>query len=161
MKFIFTLLLLSLFSLAHAQVDIYYKDLIPNQIRSMIPDDVWERLPDSIVYMPVRDAARVEYWAQKGVASVELIAALEHELELMDKELDFQVKILANCQAYQEEYRQKLEHVSVMYNNKASDYIKLEIVAKEWEKKAKNRGTTIWAIGGAAALLLFGIALGI
>lgn len=161
MKFILSLLFLTFFSLVHAQVDIYYKDLIPSQIRDMIPADVWERLPDSIVYMPIRDAARVEYWAQKGVASVQLVAALEHELEIMGKEMDFQVKILANCQAYQEEYRQKVEHLSVMYNNKAADYVKLSVEKDMWQQKAKNRGTTIWAIGGAAVLLIVGIAIGI
>lgn len=161
MKFIFAFLLFLISTCAHAQVEVFIKNDVPKEIREHISTELWNMLPDSIVYMEFRDAARVEYWAQKGVASVKLIAALEQELIAVGQEVEFVEQILTNCQAHQEEYRKKLEHVSVLYNNKQTDYVKLEVDRDMWKQKAKSRGNTIGVIAGAAGLLLFGIAIGI
>lgn len=118
--------------------------------------DPWEApIPDTIVYMSLPDAAKAEYWGQKGVASVPLIETLEKELAVSDKQYNFQHKILENCYENQEQYRKKLENVSIMYNAKITDYQELQVRSDAWEDKAKKRGRRLGIIysGIGAALI--------
>lgn len=161
MKILLLFLFATLCVSSYGQAGMAFRNL-ENPKEWIFDREPWQApIPDSILWMSLEDAAKVEYWGQKGIASVPLIATLEQELEVSAQQEVFNKKILSNCQAYQEEYRQKLERVSVMYNNKASDYIELQVDRDMWKKKAQNRGKTLWTIGGAAALLIFGIAVGI
>lgn len=161
MKTVFTIALLFLSSLAWTQVTLFAKADFPWEIRNLIPPETWNSLPDTFVYMNMESAARLEYWGQKGITSVPVIEAMEREIQMAEQQDVFNQAVLANCNAHKEEYRQKLEAVSIMYNDKASNFIAMEIDRDMWKKKAQSRGSTIWTIAGAAGLLLFGIAIGI
>lgn len=159
MKTVFTIALLFLSSFAWSQAGMAFKTIDPKVWE--FDRKPWESIPDTIIYMSLLEAARVEYWAQKGITSVPVIEAMEREIQMAEQQDVFNQAVLANCNAHKEEYRQKLEAVSIMYNDKASNFIAMEIDRDMWKKKAQSRGSTIWTIAGAAGLLLFGIAIGI
>jgi hypothetical protein len=121
----------------------------------------WELVPDTMIYMSLLEGSRLEYWGMKGISSVPLVSSLTRELAVADEQLAFKDQLLENCKKYQEEYRSRLETLSGLYSKKQEDYVRLEIQAEEWERKAKTRNKILWGVGGAAAVLLFGIAIGV
>lgn len=114
-------------------------------------------LPDTLLSFSMQSGARMEYWGQKGIASKPLVDTLTEELNVCDHQRALERQKAINFQAYSEEYRQKLVNMTVMYNDKSTDYTKLKVTSDMWEKKAKNRGQTIWIGGGALAIIISGI----
>lgn len=154
-----TVILLFLTSCLYAQVGLAFKT--PTERLLDFNEADWKLIPDTIIYMSLREGAHLNYWGAKGIASVPLVSSLTRELSLADEQLGFNQQLLDNCKKYQEEYRSRLETLSGLYSKKQEDYVRLEIVSEEWERKARNRGKILWGAGGVVVVLLFGIAIGV
>ena len=120
-------------------------ELVPN---AFYFKNVWPTLPH--IRMSVPEASILTYWGEKGVASTKLLPPLYAQISLLENKIIFQDKVIVNLQRGQEEYRNLLG----VATKRLSDADKLLATSNaksfEWERKAKNRGETLWAIGGAA-----------
>lgn len=101
----------------------------------------------------VEDAKTLVWWAQHGIAAKPLLPTLYQEIVLKDAKIAWQAQIMQNGQNAQEEYRNMLTAAAIRAEEHNKQLATANAKSFEWERKAKTRGETLWAIGGSVFVI--------